>query len=184
MKKPANLPQPKSLLPKQKIGIGGTGSFYVMNVVVNADLRIMHDGMTKLLKKFMGYGPEDVAPGNAVLFVNPAGKYMKMLVGNGTKYPVIAAYHFPPGQKFPLEAVRDIAHCFKKADKVDANKTLKLAMEKYYAKKARLTGSRNTTSRGAGRSEKEATNPSTQRGADSNGVRQVQAHENSGGVAG
>ena len=161
----------KALVPKHKMSIGNTGSFYVMNVVVNADLRIMFDGINGLMKKYLNLEAKDIEPGRAVLFVNSEGKYMKMLVGNGTNYPVIAAYRFPPGQKFPLEAVKDIAQCFKKADKVDANKTLRLAMEKWCEKK------RNTSGGSHGRGKAETNKKSEKRRTHSNRVRPTQAGE-------
>ena len=98
----------------------------------------MHPGMILMAKKF-GVKVEDIEPGNCVLFVNPKGKYVKLLVGTGSPYPIVAAYHFPPGQRFPLEAVSHIAKCFRSSVDADASTTLRLAMETFYAKKEENT---------------------------------------------
>lgn len=144
----------KALAPRDSVYLGPNTKFHIMQVIAFADLRIMHDGMKKIAAKF-GVKAIDIDPGNCVLFVNPAGTYVKLLVGTGSEFPIVAAYHFPPGQKFPLEAVAHIAKCFRSAAPVDVNQKLKLAMESAYAKavqdKTRLLPAHSKGNKGVAR---------------------------------
>lgn len=108
----------------------------MVNVIPNTDLR-MTWGLIDVLRGF-GVKVEEMDYGTCYVFVNAAGKYVKVVVGNRSSHPVIALYQMPKGQRFPLEACRDIARAFRYPKDVSANKALKEAMDAYYQKKKTL----------------------------------------------
>lgn len=109
---------------------------FVMQLVRNADLRVMHDGMKSVCKR-NGINVSDILPGSCVIFVNGIRKYVKILVGTGNDYPVVACYKFPPGRMFEIDAMADIALAFKGPSRVDANERLRQAVDKFYKRKER-----------------------------------------------
>lgn len=104
----------------------------VINIIPNADLRLQF-GLLNVLRGF-GVKIEEMDYGTCYIFVNSAGKYVKMVVGNRSAYPVLACYHVPRGQRFPLDACGDIARAFRYPKQVNASTALKEAMNEYYSK--------------------------------------------------
>jgi hypothetical protein len=131
------LEPPVVMLEKKQV-VQGKDGFTVVQVVLNMNLTMMHDGLSKFCRE-NGLEIKDLAEGNCVLFVNRAGKYIKLLVGTESRYPVVAAYHMPKGTRFSLQAVADIARAFRSRTKVDASLVLRQSMQNYYlrTKKAR-----------------------------------------------
>lgn len=110
------------------------GRLAVLNLVRNANLSLMFDGLIAQAKK-MGIRVEDLDYGQCLMFVNRDRDYVKMLMGTRSSFPVISAYRFPPGQKFPFDGVREIAKAFKAPEDISAVDKLKRGVEHFYAKK-------------------------------------------------
>lgn len=124
------------LATKNVVNIKSRGRVAVLQVIRNANMALMFDGLVDHAKK-AGIKVEELDYGQTVLFVNRQGKYVKMLMGTKSKFPVIACYRFPPGMRFPLDAVRDIAKSFKGNEEIGAVDKLKRGLEMFYAKKSR-----------------------------------------------
>lgn len=121
----------KPLVKNELVPIRAT-TLKVINIIPNADLRLQF-GLLDVLRKF-GIKIQEMDYGTCYIFVNTAGKYVKMIVGNRSEYPVIACYMMPRGQRFPLDACGDIARAFRYPKQVNANTALKEAMNEYYSK--------------------------------------------------
>ncbi len=117
---------------KQRIEPSRGPVLRMINVIPNADLRLMF-GLIKVVEE-MGVKVEKLGYGDCFVFVNSAGKYVKVLVGNNTRNPILACYHMPKGQRFPLEACSDIARAFRYPKKINAPLALQAAMKSYYSK--------------------------------------------------
>jgi hypothetical protein len=113
--------------------VQGKDGFTVVQTVLNMNLTLMHDGLSKFCRE-NGIEVKELAEGNCVLFVNRTGRYIKLLVGTSSRYPVVAAYHVPQGQRFSLQAVADIAKAFRSRTKVDASLALRQAMQSYFTR--------------------------------------------------
>lgn len=129
-----DLRDPISVIAHRDVSFKPEARFYVVQVVLNVNLSMMHFGMMKFCEKTLGIIPEKIPHGNCVLFVNTKQTYMKLLVGTESRWPVVAAYRLPNGRKFSLQAVADIACAFKTNPKVDATLKLRQAMAKYLSK--------------------------------------------------
>lgn len=122
------------LLAKKNVHrIKSRGKVAVLQVVMNANLSLMFDGLMDHAKQ-IGINVEKLEAGQAIIFVNREGKYIKMLLGTQSKYPVLACYRFPPGMRFPLEAVQSIARSFKASDDISSVDKLRRGLEMHYAK--------------------------------------------------
>jgi hypothetical protein len=124
------------LAKKNIVNTKSRGRVSILQVIRNANMALMFDGLIDHAKK-SGIRVEELDYGQAVLFVNREGKYIKMLIGTKSRHPVIACYRFPPGMRFPLDAVRDIAKSFKGNEEISAVDKLKRGLEMFYAKKSR-----------------------------------------------
>jgi hypothetical protein len=113
----------------------------VVQAFVYADLRLMLPGLLKIMR---GHGiyPENLKPGMCVPFVNTERNYLKVIVGNGSPFPVLACYRMPPGERLPLEGVADVYQAFQAlASPLSAEERLRAALEKYAStsRRERLT---------------------------------------------
>lgn len=107
------------------------GKMALLNVVRNADLSAMHDGLIAQAKR-LGVRVEHLDFGQVLMFVNRECKYIKILMGTRSLYPVVSAYRFPPGMKLPLEGLSMIAKSFKMEDDISAIDKLKRGVDFYY----------------------------------------------------
>lgn len=126
-----DLKDPISVIAHRDVSFKPEARFYVVQVVLNVNLSMMHFGLMKYCEKTLGIVPDKIPHGNCVLFVNTKQNYLKLLVGTESRWPVIAAYRLPNGKKFSLQAVADIASAFKTNPRVDATFKLRQAMAKY-----------------------------------------------------
>ena len=113
----------------------------IVQAFVYADLRLMLPGLLKIMKEH-GLDPKNLKPGMCVPFVNTKRTAVKVIVGNGTDWPVLACYHMPPGTHMPYEAVCDIFQAFNAlTDTVRADERLAKVLERYAQskRKERLT---------------------------------------------
>jgi hypothetical protein len=101
----------------------------VVQAFLDINLSYMHDGLKKICQK-NGIKVTNLQLGEVVPFINKSMTYIKVLAGNGTEYPVIAAYRLPPGRKVSLEVIKDIAVSFRGNGLWEANKTLEAAVLK------------------------------------------------------
>lgn len=140
----------------------------VLQVIRNANMALMFTGLVEHAKN-AGINIEELGHGQAVLFVNREGKYIKMLIGTKSQYPVIACYRFPPGMRFPLDAVRDIAKSFKGSEEISAVSKLKRGLEMFYAKKSRGKTGRLSGSHSYQQREEERVNKAREVGSPNGG---------------
>lgn len=123
-----------AVLPQKEVSYGPKTQFFTVQTFLNCNLSMMHDKMGDLCKK-AGIEVEKLPTGNCVLFVNRRANYIKLLVGNESHWPIVAAYRIPGLQRFTLQCVADIAAAFKSDVKVDATLKLRRAMIEHFARK-------------------------------------------------
>lgn len=113
-------------------------AFKLIQVVQDANLSRMFDGFALIFKK-NGLNFSDLIPGEVVMFLNRKRDYIKLIVGNGTADPVIAAYRFPKGMRLPTKATDEVVRSFVKTGAVQMDDRLRIALGDKLAKKRTRT---------------------------------------------
>lgn len=107
--------------------ISPKAAFKMVQVVEFANLSYMFGGFDRVLRD-NGLTFQDLVAGEFILFINTARNYLKMVIGNGTPNPVIAAYRFPKGMRLPSSATQDVVRSFLKKGDIQADERLSVAI--------------------------------------------------------
>lgn len=127
--------------------ISPKAAFKLVQVVEFANLAYMFGGFDKILRK-AGKTFEDICAGEVIMFINTRRDYIKLLVGNGTMSPVIAAYRFPNGIRLPSEATKEVVRSFLKRGEIQMDERLRLAVgETLSEMKRRVVGGKVVVTR-------------------------------------